>query len=91
MLSHVLLYVIQVLGAPDILQVNPTTHRIIDGMGRERYFHGANVIVKGPPWLPRTDKFDPHWSFSEEDMKLMQSWGLNAIRQVVYYFNTFCS
>ncbi|XP_064403689.1 endoglycoceramidase-like [Halichondria panicea] len=70
----------RVLASPDILQVNTTTHRIIDGTGRERYFHGANVVVKGPPWIPRTDKFDPYWSFCEEDMKLLQSWGLNAIR-----------
>lgn len=65
---------------PGCLHVNTTTHRIVDGYNRERYFHGVNVVVKGPPWIPRQDKFDPYWSFSEEDMQLLQKWGLNAIR-----------
>ena len=65
---------------PGCLHVNTTTHRLVDGYGRERYFHGVNVVVKGPPWIPRQDKFDPYWSFSEKDMQLLQSWGLNAIR-----------
>ena len=54
----------------------------MDGYGRERYFHGVNVVVKGPPWIPRQDVFDPYWSFVEEDMQLLQDWGLNAIRSV---------
>lgn len=62
------------------LQVNPATNRIIDSYGRERYFHGVNVVMKGPPWLPATDKFDPIMSFVEEDMQLLQNLGLNAIR-----------
>jgi hypothetical protein len=28
----------------------------VDTAGRERFFHGANVVVKGPPWLPATDR-----------------------------------
>ena len=66
--------------APGCLHVNTTTHRIVDGWGRERYFHGVNVVVKGPPWLPRTDVFDPRWSFVEKDMQTLQDLGLNAIR-----------
>ena len=62
------------------IHVNTTTHRLVDGDNRERYFHGVNVVVKGPPWIPRQDKFDPYWSFVEEDMQLLQEWGLNAIR-----------
>lgn len=65
---------------PGCIHVNTTTHKLVDGYGRERYFHGVNVVVKGPPWIPRQDKFDPHWSFVEEDMQLLQDWGLNAIR-----------
>ena len=52
----------------------------MDSYQRERYFHGVNVVVKGPPWIPRTDKFDTQWSFSEEDMQLLRKWGLNGIR-----------
>ena len=65
---------------PGCIHVNTTTHRLVDGYNRERYFHGLNVVVKGPPWIPRQDKFDPYWSFVEEDMQLLQAWGLNAIR-----------
>ena len=65
---------------PGCIHVNTTTHRLVDGYNRERYFHGVNVVVKGPPWIPRQDKFDPYWSFVEEDMQLLQEWGLNAIR-----------
>ena len=62
------------------LQVNSATNRIVDSFGRERYFHGVNVVMKGPPWLPAMDKFDPIMSFVEEDMQLLQDLGLNAIR-----------
>ena len=65
---------------PGCIHVNTTTHRLVDGYNRERYFHGVNVVVKGPPWIPRQDKFDPYWSFVEEDMQMLKDWGLNAIR-----------
>ena len=62
------------------IHVNTSTHRLVDGYGRERYFHGVNVVVKGPPWIPRQDVFNPYWSFVEADMQLLHDWGLNAIR-----------
>ena len=68
------------LSQHECFNVNTTTHRIIDQRGRERYFHGMNVVVKGPPWLPRTDAFHPTWSFVEKDMATLQELGLNAIR-----------
>ena len=64
----------------DCLHVNTTTHRIVDSEGRERYFHGVNVVVKGPPWLPELQTFDPLTSFVEKDMQTLQELGLNAIR-----------
>ncbi|CAI8015649.1 Endoglycoceramidase [Geodia barretti] len=62
------------------LHVNNSTHRIVDTDGRERYFHGVNVVVKGPPWLPELQEFDPLKSFVEKDMQTLQELGLNAIR-----------
>ena len=63
------------------LHVNTSTHRIVDPEeGRERYFHGVNVVVKGPPWLPELREFDPLKSFVEKDMQTLQELGLNAIR-----------
>ena len=64
------------------IHVNTTTHRIVDTQNREMYLHGVNVVVKGPPWLPSLDKFDPFMSFVEKDMQTLQDLGLNAIRQV---------
>ena len=64
----------------ECLHVNTTTHRIVDVDGRERYFHGVNVVVKGPPWLPELTTFNPLTSFVEKDMQTLQDLGLNAIR-----------
>ena len=64
----------------DCLHVNTTTHHLVDSDGRERYFHGVNVVVKRPPWLPRMDKFDPRWSFVDKDMQVLSDLGLNGIR-----------
>lgn len=66
---------------PGCLHISTSTHRLRDGYQRERYFHGVNVVVKGPPWMPHMEgHFDPFWSFVEEDMALLHEIGLNAIR-----------
>ena len=73
---------LHVSAAQECFYGNSSTHRTVDVQGRERYFHGVNVVVKGPPWIPRVDEFDPQWSFAEDDMKLLQQWGMNGIRWV---------
>lgn len=60
--------------------VNTSTSRMVDRYGRERYFHGINVVVKGPPWIPNTQKFSSDWSFTDEDMQLLKELGVNAVR-----------
>lgn len=60
--------------------VNTTTNKMVDSFGRERYFHGINVVVKGPPWIPNTQKFSSDWSFTDEDMKLLNELGVNVVR-----------
>ncbi|XP_066919761.1 endoglycoceramidase-like [Clytia hemisphaerica] len=60
------------------ISVNPNTNMLIDVMGRERIFHGTNVVVKGEPFYPHGD--DGPDSFTEDDMKLLQSLGLNTVR-----------
>ena len=67
------------LGAVPI-SVHPVTQRLVDEHFREVYFHGVNVVVKGFPWIPETDHFDPLTSFSTKDMEALQSLGLNGIR-----------
>ncbi|KAJ7545001.1 hypothetical protein O6H91_09G102300 [Diphasiastrum complanatum] len=65
--------------------INTDTGRIQDSYGRERVFHGLNVVVKGPPWLPDVDAFDPLHSFCDRDIVLMQSWGMNVVRLAVMW------
>ena len=62
------------------ISVNPATQRLVDGEGREVFFHGANVVVKGFPWAPETANWTPDTSFSRRDWALFEEMGLNAIR-----------
>lgn len=59
----------------------PTKERVfVDPQGRQRLFHGANVVVKGPPWLPSRSGFDWRTSLVKEDFKLMREAGMNSMR-----------
>ena len=40
------------------MRVNPETQRLVDGYGREVYFHGVNVVCKNPPYLPLTQEWN---------------------------------
>jgi hypothetical protein len=51
------------------ISVDPTTSRLRDQDGRERIFHGTNVVYKAPPYIPQTNGFNFQYSFSEVDMK----------------------
>ena len=62
-----------------LINVNPERQQFVDSLGRERFFHGTNIVVKGPPYHPRTEGFD-HGTFSDADMKFLQSLGLNSVR-----------
>ena len=54
---------------------------ILDNEGRYSIFHGANVVVKLPPYLPNLDKFDPFMSLNTEyDFEVMKKMGFNMIR-----------
>jgi len=54
--------------------------RFVDEFGRERFFHGSNAIVKGPPWIPSRGTFDPLTSLTSKDFELMKAAGLNVLR-----------
>ncbi len=61
------------------ISVNPERQQLVDSLGRERFFHGTNIVVKHKPFHPNTEGYDEN-SFSEVDMKLLQDLGLNTIR-----------
>ena len=51
-----------------------------DDQGRARIFHGHNIVVKLPPYLPDLEKFDPQMSLVEEDLKNFEAWGVTIVR-----------
>ena len=61
------------------ISVDPETQRLIDTQGREVLIHGTNIVIKEFPWHPKSEGFAQD-TFSEEDMKFMQSLGLNGVR-----------
>ena len=65
------------------ISVNPETNMLVDSIGRERFFHGTNVVKKEPPYYPEDD------FFAEADMQRLQSLGLNTIRLGINNFFLF--
>lgn len=53
---------------------------IVDEYGRQRVFHGVNVVYKSAPYIPMTHRFDANLSFVREDAELLHTMGLNIIR-----------
>lgn len=81
MLSLLLLPLCLAQLLPISLRQRPTGERsFIDSDGRETTFHGINAIVKGPPWYPDPDNFDPLTSLTDYDLKLLADAGVNSIR-----------
>ena len=61
--------------------IDSTKSFILDNEGRYSVFHGVNVIIKLPPYLPDLDKFDPMNSLNTEyDLKTMKKMGFNMVR-----------
>ena len=65
---------------------------LVDPLGRERYFHGINVIYKSAPYHPITSQpsdgklYD--LTFTATDAKFLRSLGLNVIRLGVMWGGT---
>ena len=53
-----------------------------DEDGRERIFHGTNVVNKLEPFVPTIldGPFDAMYSFNEEDIDFLASLGYNTLR-----------
>ena len=56
------------------------SNRIKDEDGRERIYHGTNVVQKLFPYVPKTDEFNAIDSFSKEDAEFLATMGYNTIR-----------
>eukprot|EP00668_Euglena_longa_P012404 GGOE01014852.1.p1 GENE.GGOE01014852.1~~GGOE01014852.1.p1 ORF type:complete len:511 (+),score=122.33 GGOE01014852.1:140-1534(+) len=53
---------------------------MVDEHRRQLFFHGLNVVEKGPPWLPDEAAFNATTSFARRDAEVLQQFGFNAIR-----------
>lgn len=40
---------------------------------------GTNVVYKSPPYIPITDHFDAHLSFSAQDIVYLRQWGVRVL------------
>ena len=60
--------------------IDPTKQFMLDESGRYKIFHGVNVVVKLPPYIPDTEKFDPYTSFTDEDIAILKKLGINLVR-----------
>lgn len=62
------------------ISINKDTRQFQDEEGRTVVFHGVNVVYKLPPYTPVTESFDPFYSLSQEDVRLMKGFGFNLVR-----------
>ena len=55
-----------------IIQVNPNTQRFEDEQGRERFFHGTNIVQKAfLPLVPAPDNSTGDIPYNEAPMALL--------------------
>ena len=67
------------------ITIDQSTRTFRDEQGRARIFHGTNVVVKGAPYLPITDRFDAQMSLADEDLQNMIEWGIHFVRLCVMW------
>lgn len=80
MLKSILLLAVAGLVSSQKLTIDPATKTFRDDFGRARIFHGTNVVVKGFPYIPIQDRFDPQMSVSDKDLQDMIDWGITMVR-----------
>ena len=64
-----------------LFSIDSSKSFILDNYGRYSIFHGANVVVKLPPYLPDLENFDPFMSLNTKyDLDTMKRLGFNNVR-----------
>lgn len=63
-IKKLLLICFLVVAVLSFKEIRIRDRKLVDSEDREIRFHGTNVVVKVPPYLPKTDAYDPEWSFS---------------------------
>jgi aryl-phospho-beta-D-glucosidase BglC (GH1 family) len=62
------------------ITIDSATRTFRDEFNRARIFHGFNVVVKLPPYLPTQGAFDFDMSISDKDLENLRDWGCKLIR-----------
>jgi len=72
---------ILLIKASNFFSIDSSKSFILDNAGRYSIFHGVNVVVKLPPYLPNLDLFDPYMSLNTKyDLDTMKRLGFNIVR-----------
>ena len=75
------LIILQIIELFSTFSIDSTKRFILDNYGRYTIFHGGNVVVKLPPYLPTTDEFDYQMSINTpHDLETMKRLGFNSVR-----------
>ena len=61
-------------------KLDSTKNFFLDSENRYTIFHGVNVVVKLPPYIPNTEEFDPYMSFADDDIQILKKLGINLVR-----------
>ena len=84
LLPRIFLYLLinfNILTTTNQFSIDPTNRFILDKHGRYSIFHGGNVVVKLPPYLPILNKFDYQYSLNTpHDLETMKRLGFNSVR-----------
>jgi endoglycosylceramidase len=62
------------------ISIDKNSRHFVDIEGRVRVFHGLNIVIKNPPYVPIEDHFDPLFSLTEEDLDYLTEFGFNVVR-----------
>ena len=62
------------------ISIDRLSGHFVDDHGRVRIFHGVNAVLKGYPWLPKTETFTAEDSLDAKTLDLLQEWGFNVVR-----------
>ena len=62
------------------ITVDKATRTFRDEFSRARIFHGQNVVIKLPNYLPTQGDFDYQMSLNDQDLQYLQDWGTKLIR-----------
>ena len=53
---------------------------MVDQYNRTMIFHGVNVVLKVPPYIPETEYFSIEDSLTDKDIDDLVGWGFNIVR-----------